>query len=107
MGKIKDLIKKHQDGAILNLFVKPGSRLVVFPAGINNWRKCVEIQVSAPAKDNKANKELIKTVADYFEKPINEIFIISGSKKNKKAIFIKGISVDFVSNRLRESLDGL
>ena len=107
MGKIEDIIKKHQDGAILNLFVTPGTRSVIFPAGINNWRKCIEIQVCAPAKDNKANKEVIKTVADFFEKPVNDVFVVSGSKNNKKAIFVKGVSVDFVSNRLRESLDGL
>jgi len=107
MGKIKNVVKKHQDGAILNLFVTPGTRNVVFPAGVNNWRKCIEMQVCAPAKDNKANKEVIKTIADFFDKPVNDVFVVSGSKNQKKAIFVKGVSVDFVSDRLRESLDEL
>ena len=107
MGKIESIVKKHQDGTILNLFVTAGSRKNVFPAGVNNWRKCIEISVSAPAKDNKANKEVIKTVADFFKKPVNDVFIISGNKNNKKTVFVKGASVSFISDRLREALDGL
>jgi len=107
MEKIDDIIKKHQDGTTLNLFVNSGSHNAMFPAGLNNWRRCIEINVSAPAKDNKANKEIIKTIADFFEKPINDVFIISGVKNKKKIVFIKGVTVDFVSNRLRESINGL
>jgi uncharacterized protein (TIGR00251 family) len=62
MGEIDKIIKKHQDGAVLNLFVTAGSRKIVFPAGVNNWRKCIDISVTAAAKDNKANKEVIKTI---------------------------------------------
>jgi uncharacterized protein (TIGR00251 family) len=107
MGELDKIVKKHQDGAVLNLFVTAGSRKVVFPAGVNNWRKCIEISVSAPAKDNKANKEVIKTVADFFEKPVNNVFVLTGAKNPKKTVFVKGVTVDFVSDRLRESLNGL
>jgi uncharacterized protein (TIGR00251 family) len=107
MDEIEKIVKKHHDGAVLNLFVTAGSRKVVFPAGVNNWRKCIEISVMAPAKDNKANKEVIKTVADFFEKPVKDVFIVSGSKNNKKTVFVKGATVSFVSGRLRDSLDGL
>ena len=101
------IVKKYQDGAVLNLFVTAGSRKVVFPVGINNWRKCIEISVSAPAKNNKANKEVIKTVADFFEKSIYDVFVLTGTKNPKKTVFVKGVTVDFVSDRLKESLNGL
>jgi uncharacterized protein (TIGR00251 family) len=107
MGLLEKIIKKHQDGAILNLFVTPESRTVVFPAGINEWRKSLEIKVRSPAVDNKANKDVIKTVADFFEKPVNDIFIIAGSKKREKSVLVKGVSIDFVSEKLKESLDEL
>ena len=107
MGEIDKIVKKHQDGAVLNLFVTAGSRKVVFPVGINNWRKCIEISVSAPAKNNKANKEVIKTVADFFEKSIHDVFVLTGAKNPKKTVFVKGVTVDFVSDRLKESLNGL
>jgi len=101
------IVKKYQDGAVLNLFVTAGSHKVVFPVGINNWRKCIEISVSSPAKNNKANKEVIKTVADFFEKSIHDVFVLTGAKNPKKTVFVKGVTVDFVSDRLKESLNGL
>jgi uncharacterized protein (TIGR00251 family) len=107
MGKIENGVKKHRDGTILNLFVTPGAHNVIFPAGFNNWRNCVEISVPSPAKYNKANKDVIKTVADFFEKPMNNVFIVSGIKKREKTVLVKGVSVDFVSDKLRESLNGL
>ena len=107
MGILEEIIKKHQDGATFNLFVTPESRNIVFPAGVNEWRKCLEIKVCSPAEDNKANKDVIKTLADFFDKPVNDVFIVSGGKNREKKVFIKGTTVDFVSGRLRESLDGL
>ena len=107
MGAMDKIVKKYQDGAVLNLFVTAGSRKVVFPVGINNWRKCIEISVSAPAKNNKANKEVIKTVADFFEKSVHDVFVLTGAKNPKKTVFVKGVTVDFVSDRLKESLNGL
>jgi len=101
------LVKKHQDGAKFNLFVTSGADTINFPAGFNKWRNCIEIKVSAPAKENKANKDVIKTVANFFDKPINDVYLISGMKNRTKTVFIKETSVNFVSERLKESLDGL
>lgn len=107
MGKIDKIIKKHPDGTTLNLFVTPKSQKIVFPAGINSWRKSIEISVAASAEDNKANKEIIKTVADFFEKPVTDVFVVKGSKNRAKTVLVKGVTFDFVSERLRDSLNGL
>ncbi|MDH7518019.1 MAG: DUF167 domain-containing protein [Candidatus Thermoplasmatota archaeon] len=107
MSEFKDAIKSHSDGAILNLFVKTKSKDVVFPAGYNTWRKCLEIKVCSEAKENRANKDVIKAVAKYFNKPVTNVFIVSGEKSREKTLLVKGVSVDDVSRRLRESLDGL
>ena len=68
MDKIGKIVKKHQDGATINLFVTPGAQAILFPAGFNKWRRCIEIKVRSPANDNKANKEVIKTIADFLDK---------------------------------------
>ena len=107
MGIIDKIIKKHPDGTTLNLFVTPKSRKIVFPAGINNWRKSIEISVAASAEENKANKEVIKTVADFFDKSVTDVFVVKGSKNRSKTVLVKGATFDFVSERLRDSLDGL
>lgn len=107
MVKIDKIVKKHRDGAIFNLFVTPGAQTIHFPAGFNKWRRCIEIKVKSPAKDNKANKEVIKTVADFLNKPVEDVFILSGVKNRSKTVLVKGISADTISERLRESLNGL
>lgn len=106
MFDLEEIVKKHQDGVIFDIFVTPTSRSVIFPAGVNSWRKCIEIRVRAAAKDDKANKEIIKSVADFFDKPLSDVYILSGRKNREKTILIKETSVDFVSNKLRSSLDG-
>ncbi len=107
MGKLKEIVKKHHDGAILNLFVTTDTLYTIFPAGINEWRKCIEIKVKSPAFENRANNEVIKTVAKFFKKSVNDVFILTGAKNSKKTIVLKGVTTDFVSNKLRESLNGL
>ena len=107
MDKISHLIKKHRDGAIINLFVTPGNKSTIFPAGINKWRNCIEIKICSPARDNLANKEVIKTIADYLKRPVENVFIISGAKNRSKSVLIKDISPEFISERLKVSLNGL
>jgi len=106
MVKLEKIVKKHQDGVIFDIFVTPMARDIVFPAGINSWRKCIEIKVCAAAKDDKANKEVIQIVADFFDKPLSDVYILSGRKNREKTILVKEASVDFVSDKLRSSLDG-
>lgn len=107
MALLEGIIKKHQNGTVLSVFVTPEARNVVFPAGVNEWRKCLEIKVKSSAVDNKANKDVIKTIADFFKKSVNDVFVLSGSKKREKSVLVKGVSIDFVSKKLKESLDGL
>ena len=106
MGKLEKIVKKHQDGAVFNIFVTTAAHSLIFPAGFNNWRKCIEIKVCSEAKEDKANKEVIKTVANFFDKPLNDVYILSGRKNRQKTVLIKDTSVDFISNKLRGSLDG-
>jgi uncharacterized protein (TIGR00251 family) len=107
MGHIGKIVKKHQEGAIFNIFVTPKARNIVFPAGYNDWRKCIEISVCAPAEKDKANKEVIQTVAGFFNKPLSDIYILSGRTNREKTILVKGETTVFVSDRLRDSLNGL
>jgi len=107
MALLEGIIKKHQNGTVLSVFVTPEARNVVFPAGVNEWRKCLEIKVKSSAVDNKANKDVVKTIADFFKKSVNDVFVVSGSKKREKSVLVKGVSIDFVSQKLKESLDGL
>jgi uncharacterized protein (TIGR00251 family) len=107
MDKIGKIVKNHHDGAIINLFVTPGAQSTIFPAGYNKWRRCIEIKVNSSAKNNKANKDVIKSIAEFLDKPVEDVFVVSGIKNRSKAVLIKGISAETITERLKESLDGL
>ena len=107
MDLLKEIIKKRQDGVTLNISVIPESHAIVFPAGINKWRKCIEIKVKSPAVDNRANNDVIETIANFFKKSVQDVIILTGGKNTKKIVFVKGVTVGFVSDKMRESLNGL
>ena len=46
------------------------------------------VKVKAPAKENKANKELIKILAEYFNTSQSRISILQGSRSRIKVISI-------------------
>ena len=48
----------------------------------------LKVKVSAPAADGKANKAVIKLLADYFKVKEREIVIIKGEKSRKKQVRI-------------------
>lgn len=107
MKDLEEIVIKHQDGALLNISVTPNSESVVFPSDINKWRKSLGIKVSSPAKDNRANKDVIEIISNFFGRPIKDVFVVSGSKKKNKTILIKGVTKKYITEKLRESLDGL
>lgn len=104
MWEFKEAVRKHIDGATIDLFVIPGTKSVVFPAGYNKWRKRLETKVCSEARDNKANKEVVKTVADFFNKSTVDVSIVSGRRSREKTLLVRDVSTDDVIKRLKEYL---
>ena len=107
MGLFDDIIKKHGNGVTINLFVTPNAEKCVFPAGYNKWRKRMKIKVCSKTKDNHANSEVVQIVAEFFKKPIKNVYIISGKKIRKKTVLIKNISENTAFQMFKELLNGL
>lgn len=107
MDLFDDIIKKHGSGVKINLFVTPNAEKCVFPAGYNKWRKRMEIKLCSKAKDNQANSEVVQIIAEFFKKPIVNVYIVSGKKTRKKTVLINNISEKIAFQMLKESLNGL
>jgi len=107
MVLFNEVLKKHGSGITINLFVTPNSDKSKFPAGFNKWRKRIEIKVCSNAKDNNANLEVIMVIAEFFNKQVKDVYILSGMKTREKTVLIEDISEKTASRRLRESLNGL
>ena len=53
---------------------------------IDNTRYIVAVK--DPPVSGKANKAILKSLAEYFDKPISQLFLISGEKSKHKIIEI-------------------
>ena len=107
MNSTDNILKKHENGVKINLFVTPNSEKCKFPSGFNKWRKRLEINVCADAKKNLANLEVVKIISEFFNKPARNVCILSGSKTREKTVLIKDISENTAFKKLKESLNGL
>ena len=84
MSNFKKAVKTNRDDVILDLFVTPNTNSVTFPAGYNEWCERIEIKVCSSAKNNKANREIIEIIADFFNKSNREVSVVSGYKSREK-----------------------
>lgn len=107
MGDLGNAVRKHQEGAILDLFVTTNAKANSFPAGYDKWRKRIEIKVTSPPKGNQANFDVIKTCAAFFDIPVKNVWIISGKTSKEKTILLKKVSVNSALKKLKEFVNGL
>jgi len=106
MQEIKKAVGQDGENVYIDLFVTPESDKTVFPAGYNKWRKKIEMKVQSPAKKNKANLEVIRTLSNFFDKKSSDVFILSGEKKKSKKVLIREISPDLVIGKIGDFIDG-
>jgi uncharacterized protein (TIGR00251 family) len=106
MTSFKDAIIASKQGVLLRLHVIPGSSQTVFPVSYNQWRHTFEMKVRSEAKENKANAEVLETVARFFNLKEKDVVLISGEKNREKTVCLKNISSTAVEGKLKENLDG-
>ena len=107
MGKYEEIVKKHKNGVTVDIFVTTNSKETIFPTGFSEWRKCVEMNVCSPAQDNKANMEVLRTIAEFLNKPFSNVLLVSGAKKREKTVLIKNGNINEIGKKIEASLDGL
>ena len=106
MTSYKDAIKDSPQGVLLSLHVIPGSSQTVFPVQYNQWRQSIEMKVRSEAKDNKANIEVVETIARFFQLSGKDVVLVQGEKKREKTVCLKKISATTVDRTIKEHLDG-
>lgn len=83
-------IEEREDGVVLGVLVQPCSSRteIVGPAEGG----ALKIKVTAPPREGKANRELIKFLSKLFGVAKSRIAILSGESSRNKRIFISEIS---------------
>ena len=97
MSNDLNFLLETRDGTILSAKLVPNSshsKIVDFSD------EYIRIKISAPAIENKANKELISFCSEMFDINKSKIEIISGEKSKLKKILFKNIKYDELTQKV-------
>lgn len=79
-------------GVRLLLEVSAGAKSARFPDGFNPWREGrIGIRVKAPAQEGRANEEVIRALAAFFQHPTARIHVDAGATDSRKAVLLMGL----------------
>lgn len=101
---ISPAVSAAEAGTILTIEVSAGSKKPIFPAGYNEWRKAVGCSVQAPAREGKANREVVTLISMTLRIPRNRVRILSGETSAVKKILIEHGERDSILGILTEAL---
>jgi uncharacterized protein (TIGR00251 family) len=83
-------IWENEKGIFIKVVVKPNSKSKEFIAEITS--DAIFLNLSGPAREGKANAELVKKMARVLCVPTSAITLVSGHKSRNKTLFVKGIT---------------
>lgn len=92
------LLTERPGGLHLTVRVKPRaakSRVL----GVRNG--ALEVAVAAPPVDGAANQELVKTIARFLTLKKSAIRLAGGATSRNKVLFLEGLALGEVANRVR------
>lgn len=81
------IIKKTDQGILLNLYIQPGASKSAF-AGVYNQR--IKVRVQARAIEGAANKSLCEFLSHQLGVSKSSVILRSGEKSREKQVFIAG-----------------
>lgn len=90
-------IRDSADGCELTVLARPRARRTEF-AGIHNGALC--IRVHAPPVDGKANKELVRFLAQEFAVPRSAVAVQKGATSRLKVVTVRGRTSTAVSRAI-------
>jgi uncharacterized protein (TIGR00251 family) len=85
-------------GTFLRVIVKPNSKEKQFVGEISS--DSIQINLTGPAREGKANTELVKKLSKLLDVSTSSIQLIAGHKSREKILLIDGLASEDVENRL-------
>lgn len=78
-------------GILLHLHVQPGASKSGL-AGMHG--ESLKIRIKSPPVDGKANRELVRFLAEMLDIPQGRITIVRGASSRRKAVAIEGLTAE-------------
>ena len=83
--------KYNHDELIINVYLQPGAKKNELLGLYNN---ALKIRLNVPPIEGRANKALIKLIAELFHVPIRQVALVRGQQSKHKVLTIKGSTHD-------------
>jgi len=87
-----------EKGTFLRVIVKPNSKKSELIA--EKYPDSILINLASPAKEGKANIELVKRLAKVLKISTSSLKLVAGHKSREKILLIDGLSAEEVKQRL-------
>jgi uncharacterized protein (TIGR00251 family) len=85
-------------GTLLRVIVRPNSKEKNFVAHITP--EAILVNLRSPAREGKANAELVKKLSKMLKISTSEISLVAGHKVREKTMLIVGMSAEELTNKL-------
>ncbi len=95
--ELSDAVEPRNGVTWLEVRVNPGMDRVAVPSGFDEWRGCILAELSRPARNGEANKQLVSEIKKYFDA---EARIVNGEKSRSKTVEID-IECDLVLSEIK------
>ncbi len=99
-----NILNETTEGVIFCVKLVPNSS---FNKVTDYTSEYVRIKISAPAVENKANKELISFCSSLFKVNKSNIIIVSGEKSKTKKILLRNTKFEDITQKLMFVLDSV
>lgn len=93
-------IWQNDSGVFIRVLVRPRSKEKLFVEEITSDH--ILVNLSSPAREGKANSELVKRMAKGLGLSTSQLILVSGQKSKEKVIFIEGGSLDAIQDALSQ-----
>jgi uncharacterized protein (TIGR00251 family) len=93
-----DAIWESEKGTFIRIIVKTNSKSREFLAEITS--EAIHVNLSGPAREGKANSELIRKIAKALDISTSSIALISGHRNREKTLLITGVAQETVVQKL-------
>jgi uncharacterized protein (TIGR00251 family) len=91
-------IWETERGTILKVIVRPKSKEKNLVAEISP--EVIVVNLKSPAREGKANSELVKRMAKILSVSSSNITLVAGHKSRDKTLLIQGVSPEDIKQRL-------
>lgn len=98
----KDAVWETDEGVFLRVLVKPKSTLKKLISDLNEDK--VVVNLKSPAREGKANTELLKRISKVLGTSTGNVKLIAGHKSREKTLLISGMELEVVARKIAETV---